>query len=458
VSSDKQSPPADGINRAGLFVVSVVALTTAGIVFAVRGTCMEDLGKQFALSNEVTGGAIGAAFLSFAIAVFIGSPLCDYVGMRALLAIASILHIAGTTLTILTPQLQGTLSPAMSVMIGMFTVGLAHGLVEAVINPLTATLYPDDKTHRLNVLHAWWPGGLIIGGLIGLALREAGMGWQVRLGVILLPAAVYGLLLIPLKFPPTERVSAGVSGAQMLREAFQPLFLVLVACMFLTAAMELGPGQWVDGMLKNVGMPGIVVLVYVSLLMFIFRHFAGTFAHKLSPIGLMWCSSLVAGIGLLALSLANNVVTALVASTIWGAGVCFMWPTMLGITSERFPRAGALAMGIIGSAGNLSIFFVLPAMGKIYDNFTQKALPAGEMLESLRDKIAGGNTSAQGMIDAAQKIASPMAFRYVAALGIVLVVVFGLMWLRDKAAGGYKAVKITGDTVGVTEIDEEEAV
>jgi len=102
--------------------------------------------------------------------------------------------------------------------------------------------------------------------------------------------------------------------------------------------------------------------------MFVMRHFAGPLVHKLSPIGLLWVSCLLASCGLVALSLANSPITGLLAATIWGTGVCYMWPTMLATAAERFPRGGALLIGLMGTAGTLSINFVLPAMGTIFDN------------------------------------------------------------------------------------------
>ena len=76
----------------------------------------------------------------------------------------------------------------------MLTLGLAQGLVEGVINPLCSTLFPEDKTHRMNVLHAWWPGGLIVGGLLaflitmvmgladeGVSAATATLGWRIKM-------------------------------------------------------------------------------------------------------------------------------------------------------------------------------------------------------------------------------------------------------------------------------------
>src|SRR4029078_1061241 len=141
---------------------------------------------------------------------------------------------------------------------------------------------------------------------------------------------------------------------------------------------ELAPGHWVDKALSRVvHMPGKLLMVYVGGLMFVMRHFAGAMVKRLSSIGLLWFSCLLAAIGLVALSMANSPVTALLAATIWGVGVCYMCPTMLATAAERYPKSGAFGMGLIGSGGAAAIQFVLPKMGAIFDQATTAAVAAG---------------------------------------------------------------------------------
>jgi fucose permease len=204
--------------------------------------------------------------------------------------------------------------------------------------------------------------------------------------------------------------------------------------MFLTAASELAPGQWVDlALSRTVHMSGILLLVYVSGLMFIMRHFAGALVHKLAPIGVLWVSCLLASLGLVALSFADSPVLGLLAATLWGTGVCYMWPTMLATASERFPRGGALLMGLMGTAGTLSIQFVLPRMGAIYDT-TKVAAAGGE---------AQFNALKGAELDRVLGIAAQSSFRAVAILPALLLIVFGAIWFYDKSKGGYKATKLS---------------
>ena len=387
--------------RNRLFIASCFALLTTAMVFSIRAAILDDLGAHFHVNKELVGVFAGKAFLGFAAAILVGGPMCDALGMRALLGLAWLLHITGVLLTIFAPN-YGVLESAT------FVVGLGNGLVEGVINPLIATIYADEKTHRLNMLHAWWPGGLIIGGLAAYSLTKLGLGWQIKMSTILIPAIVYGLMILGQKFPATERVASGVSTGGMFRDALRPMFLLLALCMVLTATTELAPNQWMESVLRNIAhTPGILVLVYISGIMFLLRFFAGPIANKVSPIGLVLGSAAFSSIGLFALSYAYDAFTAFAAATVFGIGVCCFWPTMLAITSEQFPRGGALLLSLMGAIGNIAVDRALPFMGKIYDQY-----------------------------GAAQ------AFRYMTVAPITLFFIFVAMFMYYRAQGGYRAVKI----------------
>jgi len=408
VSTQMVTPKSGALSagqRRWLFIASCLALAATALVFSIRAAIMDDLGASFHVDKELVGIFAGEAFLGFAAAILVGGPLCDALGMRALLSLASLLQVAGVLLTIAAPSYE-ILKAAT------FIIGLGNGLVEGVINPLIATLYPEKKTHRLNMLHAWWPGGLIVGGLLAYALAELGVGWKIKMAIILIPATVYGLMAAAQKFPATERVASGISAAAMFRETVRPMFLLLAFCMVLTATTELGPNQWMESVLrKTAHTPGILVLVYISGLMFVMRFFAGLLVRRISPVGLILACSALASVGLFALSYAYNAATAFSAATIFGIGVCYFWPTMLAITSEQFPKGGALLLSLVGAIGNIAVYRALPLMGRIYDQF-----------------------------GAAQ------AFRFLTVAPVVLVCIFLAMGAYFKTHGGYRAVTLKGET------------
>jgi MFS family permease len=424
-----------------LFVVCVCALVTTSMSFILRGGIAQSLQTDYfdaidkAHSAGMVGQALGAVFLTFALTLGFGSALVDAVGMRNVLLICAGSFISGTLLVIGADKIASGQGVFTMVRIGMLLSGVGWGCSEAVINPLTTTLYPDDKTHKLNVLHAWWPGGIIIGGLLAQAINGANLSWRLKFAVIMVPALLLLALLAGAKFPKTERAAAGIPAKDMLLAIVKPGFLVWFLAMFLTSASELVPGQWVDFTLtRTIGMSGLWLLIYVAGMMFVMRHFAGTLVHKLSSVGLLWVSSLLAGIGLVLLSIADSPVMGFLAATVWGTGVCYMWPTMLAAAAERYPRGGAFAMGMIGSAGSLSILFFLPFIGSRFDETA--AREAGGV-DKFKAMVEGSPA-----MEAVKKVAAADSFRFVAMLPAILLIIFGAIWLMDKRKGGFKPEKL----------------
>lgn len=390
--------------RQRLFVASCLALVVTAMIFVIRGAITDEVKTVYSINNQEYGWVSSMAFFGFASSILVASPMLDALGMRNLLYLAFALHIGGIIAFVFAPTYTILYT-------SMLFAGFGNGLVEAVINPLAATLYPEQKTHKLNVLHAWWPGGLIIGGLLAVLMGKIGLSWQLQMAIILIPTAVYGVLLFGQRFPPTERAAAGISTGEMMRTALNPAFLVLLICMMITASIELAPNQWVESVLRSTAdMSGTLILVYGSAIMFVLRFFAGPIAHRISPIGMMCASVAITGVGLWLLSGVTSAAMAYAVATIFYVGVCFMWPTMLGITSERFPHGGAFVMGLMGFAGQFMLGLIIFKMGGVYDTWGPGA-----------------------------------AFRFVAKLALIPLVVFAIWWVLDYMKGGYKAVKLAAE-------------
>ena len=417
-------------NRSRLFWIGVLALFTAAMCFSLRGALFETMRIDFfaadalAQSTTLLSGAVAAAFLGNALTLFLASPYLDLLGIGNVLRGAAMCFIIGIILTLGATFVENVDTLYIILWVSMFFQGIGWGAQEAAINPMTTALYPEDKTHRLNVLHAWWPAGLIVGGLVGFAAGSLNIAWEIALALALVPAVGVLILALGVRFPQTERAAAGISMKDMFLEIVRkPTFLIWFGAMFLTAASELAPGQWVDFALsEKVGMRGILLLVYVAGLMFVMRHFAGPLAHRLSNPGLLWLSSVLAAIGLFLLSRADSPVTAFVAATVWGIGVCFMWPTMMASVAERYPRGGSWFIGLIGSAGALAIYFVLPQLGRIVD--AKKIALAGgeEALQSLSPEALAPITTQ----------ATSESFAVIALIPLALILLFAGIWLNDR--------------------------
>src|ERR1700712_4295929 len=281
----------NAIPRKQLFTASCLALLVTSLSFGIRAGILGKLGTEFNLNASELGTIAATAFWGFPLAVVIGGFIVDIIGMKKLLVMAFVFHLAGILLTI-------AATGYWTLFLSTLLIGIANGTVEAACNPLVASLFPENKTTKLNHFHLWFPGGIVIGTLIVFGLNKLGVSWQVEVGTMLIPTLIYGWLFSKLKFPVTERVAAGVSSSTMYKSIFTGLFLFMILCMFGTAITELFTGQWIDVLLKNVTDNALLILTLETGIMVVGRAFAGPVVRQFSPQGVLLISSVLATLGL----------------------------------------------------------------------------------------------------------------------------------------------------------------
>ena len=391
------------IERNKLFWASCLALLVTALSFGIRAGIMNKLGTNFHLTTEQLGVITAAAFWGFPLAIVVGGFIVDIIGMKKLLVMAFVLHLAGILLTVFA-------TGYWTLFISTLLIGIANGTVEAACNPLVASLFTDNKTTKLNHFHLWFPGGIVIGTLLVLLLNYVNIGWQVQVAVMIIPTLIYGYLFSTLDFPVTERVASGYSTADMYKAAFSPLFIFMFVCMFGTAVTELFTGQWIDVLLKNVTSNAILILTLTTGVMVIGRGFAGPVVHRFSPQGVLLISAIIATIGLYLLStLTGNSI--FIAALVFGMGVCYFWPTMIGFVAEYIPKSGALGLNLVGGAGMFAVSVYSIFMGKHYDELVLKYLPAG---------AAPSETA----LNTAKSLAGPEVLRLTLVIPIALIIAF----------------------------------
>lgn len=352
----------ENINKNRLFLASCMALVVTSMTFAIRARLETVFGPEgVGLTLEQIGYAFTPAFWGFTLAMIIGGPLVDSLGIKKITWIAFITHAIGIVLTI-------TATSMTSLFIATLFVGIGNGMVEAALNPMIASIYPKNKVKMLNRFHVWFPGGIVIGSLVGYVVMDVmGLSWQVMVATLFVPLIIYAVMFFGQKFPVTERVEMGVSYSDMLKSVGKPLFLFMVVCMLLTAASELGTTQRIESLLHESGAAPLLVLAFINGIMALGRAFAGNVIHKLQPAGMLLFSAIFTFIGLWLLTVTSGGML-FVAATVFAVGVTFFWPTMLGFVAEYLPETGALGLSIMGGAGMLSVSIVLPVMGRIMDN------------------------------------------------------------------------------------------
>ena len=357
-------------NRSKLMVASFLTLIASGFGFATRAAAGYDWGEAFSIGGLQFGAIMGAGFLGFGLMIFFGGILVEKFGYKTLLLLAFLLHIASAVMLLVAPSMfdgwrESDAANATShiywlLFYSAFVFSIAQGLYEAVINPLIADIYPENKTHYLNILHAGWPGGMILGGLFAACFMGKDpwivhIPWQYAMSGFGVFVIAYAVLAFPEKFPATASARTQSFAKTFACFASWP-FLLLIVLHGLVGYMELGVDSWMAKLMENVLPNAILILVYTSALMFILRFFAGPIVHKINSIGLLLVSSIISCLGLLWLgSDTTSLAMVFAAATFYSVGKAFLWPTMLAVAGERYPMSGAVAMGALGAAGMLTV-------------------------------------------------------------------------------------------------------
>lgn len=392
-------------NNRNLFLASFFTLIAAGVGFSIRGAILADWGTQFGFTKAKLGEITGGGLVGFGITIIACSLIADRVGYKALMVLAFLLHVAsaivtfGATAVFNSLEGQAAQDGAFACLYwGAFLFSLANGVCESVINPLVATLYPNQKTHYLNILHAGWPGGLIVGGILALLFcgedaYVSHLRWEIAVAFFLPPTLYYGFMVVKEKFPVSEAQAAGVSFATMLAEFASPILIFLFVLHACVGYVELGTDGWIqDIMGASIGKMATWLFIWTSGIMFALRFFAGPIVERINPLGLLFISAVLGFVGLYALGTVQGAAI-LAAGTIYGIGKTFYWPTMLGVVGERYPKGGALTMGAIGGIGMLSAGLLGgPGIGYFQDKYASENLKqaAPEVYEEYKANTSKG--------------------------------------------------------------------
>ena len=410
-------------NAGRLLWAGFAAILAAGVGFGIRGGILATWGADFGFNATQLGAIGGAGFTGFCFGIIIGGFIVDKIGYGKLVIAAFGFHVLSAVVTFMAAEGQAQETAYRFLYWGTFIFAIANGTLEAVANPLVATLFPNNKTHYLNILHASWPAGMVLGGLIGWTM--GGLPWQVQLALFLIPTALYGYMFLGQTMPKSEASQKGLSFGQMFKDvgilgglvvcfvlalffsgalglgaglSYGIALVILIGLcatsgfsigawllfvLFITHAMvgavELGTDGWIQNITGNILTPaqGKILFVFTSAIMFSLR-FCVDFIEKrlrLSPLGILCVCSVLAVVGL---NMASGIATfagAMVALAVYAVGKTFFWPTMLAVVGDRFPRTGAVAMSIMGGIGMMSAGLIgSPGLGYAKDRFAGESL------------------------------------------------------------------------------------
>ncbi|MFK7911529.1 MAG: sugar MFS transporter [Akkermansiaceae bacterium] len=422
------------IHRKRLLWAGFVAILAAGVGFGIRGGIFANWSAEFGFSGAQLGAIGGAGFTGFCFGIMIGGVVVDKLGYGKLVFAAFLFHVLSAFITFGATQGQDAATAYQFLFWGMFVFALANGVLEAVSNPLVATLFPENRNHYLNILHASWPLGMILGGMVGWFLGgEGGWGWKAQLALYLVPTVVYGVMFMGQKYPKSEASEKGLKFGEMLKDVgilgglvvsfmlylffqgtlapfFEPdssapktislliglatlgtigamtkfsighwLIFVLFITHALVGAVELGTDGWIQNITGAIlsEEEGKILFVFTSLVMFLLRFCAHFIEKKagLNPISLLFVCAVLACIGLNLVSAVTAFGPAMGALLVYAIGKTFFWPTMLAVVGDRFPATGAVAMSLMGGIGMMSAGLIgSPGLGYFKDRYAAEEL------------------------------------------------------------------------------------
>jgi MFS family permease len=507
-----------------LFWGCFIALITTSYAFISRMIlCGGQFVTDFGLDKVAVGELQGAGIWPFGVSIIVFSLFIDRIGYKVAMIFSFISYLCYTVMAFAAyHSIQGLTGDALLagqkhghqlLYLGSIILGLGNGSVEAYVNPIVTTMFNADKTKWLNRLHAGWPGGLVLGGLCTIALASH-TDWRLTLGLILIPAFIFFFILVPLQFPKSEREQAGVSYLDMLKElgAFgalvgfglviaqlgqvfglgsgvvwaligivvvlfgvitksvgRLLLAFLIIIMMPQATTELGTNGWITALMedpmKAAGHNAAWVLVYTSAIMLILRFCAGPLIHKFSPVGLLLTCSALAAVGIAALSKTAHagMGTIFAAATVFGIGITFFWPTILGLTSEQCPKGGALTLNAMGGIGMLAVGILgSPFLGYMQESSTTQQLrdvnPAlYEQVTVKKHYLLGDyeavdpaksaavtDAKAQTNLQTAVTAGKFSALGKMAMFPVFTFACYLALFFYFKSRGGYKAVQLGG--------------
>lgn len=371
------------INRKKIFAGICLALVPTGFSFVLVSNILAQLKTEFILTNAQVGYIGGAALWGMAVSLLLIGPLLEKIGLKTATKLAFFSHLAGVTLFLAGAPFAGEAFAFWILFGGAIGFGAGNGLIEIAGNPLTAALFPNNKVTKLNHFHAFFPGSMVVGGLLGFVMVQTGSigpmnigHWTWQIAIVYIPILIYGYMVLPEKFPKTETAEAGIPMSELFRYTLtHPLVLGLIFLKMITLSLEMGPSRWIPEVLQAAGVHGMLVFVWISGLMMVLRIFAGSFVERFSPTGMLLGASVLTGLGLFMFAfIETGLVPLMLAGTVFACGVAFYFPTMVGLMSERFPKSGSLGIVLMIGLGFFAAGGTNAIMGGIADDYLPDAL------------------------------------------------------------------------------------
>lgn len=356
-----------------LITVSSSVIFLYGTIASLLGTLLPTLSARFHLTPEQNGYLASIQAVGLMVASLIAGALVDHFGGKNILVLG---------LSLILFSLFGLISATgwMAVVIAIALLGIGGGIIVSASNNMASQVDEKKRASMINLANTFFGlGGLATPFIAGNLLA----GSPIRLGYFVAALAALVLLGCMLMGHAPRSSQGRFQMANVARLEGKPLLLLLCAMNFLYIACEIGFWNWLPKYFENVGIPQRSALNILA-----FGFACGIIAGRL--VGMPVLARVSANAVALAASALMIVTTyatihtsnATVASVcVFLAGMAMgpVFPGIMAMTADTFPRMTATCMGIVITCGWLGAVVSSWAIGNIA-GVDPNRLPTGLMI------------------------------------------------------------------------------
>ena len=337
----------DRLPRSTILFVCCWGMTLLSLATITPSVGLTDMGEELSMSFTDKGILLAAPFWGITIAIILSGVVADRIGFRIPLIASTVMQSAGCLLM----SLANTPFMAYG---GAFLAGCGSGTADALFTPIICAIYPQRRTKMSNLLHAFYPVGLIITIVLMTAMLELGWHWR---GVFKVLAVLPLPVLVAIIFLPLPSKTHEGNERQRTRNIVGKLpFILLATGIFLVGVTEMAPMGWLPDYIASaiVGSPlqGRLGLLLCAVTMVMGRLSGSALVERLGVKRLFIACGVLCSISLLMAAMPVGPNFTIFWLALLAFAVASLWPTILGHAGDRFPRAGASMYSLLGAAGN----------------------------------------------------------------------------------------------------------
>jgi fucose permease len=333
-----------------------MSMLLLGTYISVYQSIINSISKSYSINNTSVGIIISLHFIGSLIAPVIFGEISDRIGKKSVVIISYIILIAGLLSIYLFDNL-------LLIAAGIFIIGCGFAVIEGTLSGVLSDVNTVKTSKVISISQMFFSIGAVAGPLVALLLINLSGSWK---AVFLLVIVLFGLILvyfIRLQFGESVQIVRSDTGLISTKLFKEKIFIFLFISMFIFVGIEEGVAFWLItyfGNLYNASQLGAYTLSGYWASMIIGRYLASRFYSKQSLF--LKGGLLTSLLFIIAALVFRNSMVNFVCFIGVGIGLSAVWPIIMSITADNYPRYTGTALGIMmtaGAGGGIAIPFII---------------------------------------------------------------------------------------------------